>query len=553
MRQLLRQICSTLLSPLGILALSICVSLILYAPYFGNTALVLVDDEVLVTRMKSISSFTDYLSALKSGWILDRQPLRDLSYWVDWQIFFTTGLWTFKLTNWLLWVGCIVIFWRILKQMRFKTTALLGSILFVILHPVTPIGITWLGGRKHILALFFILLATLFWIETASRSTKSLWRPMFAYLFWVASLFAHPIFILWPAWSLLVHRPNRNFTVTLSILASSIIFAVGYLNVSYYQSPQFIEFFGQAKIATESWLTVFYRLVVLGRAPIHIVFPFFPNFWPWDLSDPVFMWPGFLCGIASCSLLIISLMSLLKNKSRWSWKSPSSYLLLMYLPLAPVTIFFTHESGYDSYLLLGVVVFPLLFLSIRNFRQSALFSGWAQRLLFGVFSISQLSVSLAQVQGWNDRFSMAERMVEIRRRPFPLMVHARNVLIPKQHLDLAFESAVEAYKQDPNEANLGEVLAISILQNQNLKENQKRERILSFSPGSIDYYYLALAHFRKTEDNPSFQEIMDRLCSRSFRRTIKAKISNLEMYSFLLESHNKERIPDEECLNKFVY
>ncbi|MEI7973552.1 MAG: hypothetical protein WCH11_04210, partial [Bdellovibrio sp.] len=257
-------------------------------PHFSNRELVLFDDQVLVTRMQDIKSFKDYLVLYTSGRVIDRQPLRDASYILDWNLTRSTGAWTFKWTQWLIWGVCLTLFSRILVLISTRPWPHFLYLFFVGLHPVTPIVSAWIGGRKHLLAVVFVLAATFFWlqiIKSKEGESKLVRLGSLAILCWAVGLMAQPIILFWPLWAYLVFPKPRRTALPLIIVSLALGALVGIWNWNYYHSNEFLNFFGQMKTIPESFQTFFFRFVVWGRSIIHILFPFFPNFWPWDLGD----------------------------------------------------------------------------------------------------------------------------------------------------------------------------------------------------------------------------------------------------------------------------
>lgn len=153
---------ATLLFVLGL-------SFSIHFPHFFNRELVLYDDQILVTRMQNVQSFEDYLQLYTSGRVIDRQPLRDLSHVVDWKLSRASGIWTFKWTQWIFWALCLCVFSRILVLISVTPLTHFLSVVFVSINPVTPIVSAWLGGRKHLLAVFLTLLATWLWLHATKH------------------------------------------------------------------------------------------------------------------------------------------------------------------------------------------------------------------------------------------------------------------------------------------------------------------------------------------------------------------------------------------------
>ena len=522
------------------------VSLLFYAPEFQNRDLVMFDDLMLVMRVKNVNSLSDYVALWRQGRVIDRQPLRDLSYIVDWKLSKALKIWTFKITQWVVWMLCLGILLKLLDFFWVKRFWMWMAVFWVGLHPVTPILVAWLGGRKHLLSCFFVLLASWIWLLNLRTEKKFLkWAAVGA---WVCSLLCQPISLLWPAWAFLVdHRSRRSLTLLSVFAILTGIFA--WWNWSYYQSDEFMRFFGQSKVVSESWNTVFYRFVIWGRAVLHVIVPFFPNFWPWDLSDPWFEGLGFVSGLVVAKTTFFLAQRL--------WKDPksnlvSSFWIFSFLPILTVTLRMTGQSGYDPYLACGIFASGI---GLGVYGES-----WARRLketlqqaapnwsdfknssnrgqlylvslahrwlntprkflliFMGAFVVWFLCFSTwLQVQGWNNGITMTERMLEIRRRPIPLVNYARLISLPKKDMEEARKLSAEAYSQDPKEIYLGYVLGSAITGDSNLTDNQKTQLLNTYDPPSA-WYHLLRAQFFLEKDESEFKKSLQRLESLNPRR-----------------------------------
>jgi hypothetical protein len=80
-----------------ILYLIFAVAFLLYSPLIFHGAITSYDDTMLMLPLKLVRSATDYFDALRTGAVLDIQPVRDLSFFID----LSLGGW-FYLTNFLI-------------------------------------------------------------------------------------------------------------------------------------------------------------------------------------------------------------------------------------------------------------------------------------------------------------------------------------------------------------------------------------------------------------------------------------------------------------------
>ena len=104
--------------------------------------------------------------------LIDVQPIRDVSLLADIFLLHHFGLKTFHLTNFIIWLG-ILILTMILLSRLFRLTEI-HYIVFALFsaHPVFANSVAWISARKHLLAAFFILGATLSWVRTLQRESN---------------------------------------------------------------------------------------------------------------------------------------------------------------------------------------------------------------------------------------------------------------------------------------------------------------------------------------------------------------------------------------------
>lgn len=174
----------------------------IYLPQTYNKQLFIQDDEYILAP---ITSAKDFISIYK-GEVIDAQPIRDLSYWIDFKLQPIFHFSTFKMTNLLIWYFCFLLIHFLL--LAFKETynlsvsgiACLIIAALVLLHPSMSIPIAWISSRKHLLAFFFILLATIFHLKFLKSGSK--WYFAFSQFAYVFSLLSHVIYAPWCLWVL---------------------------------------------------------------------------------------------------------------------------------------------------------------------------------------------------------------------------------------------------------------------------------------------------------------------------------------------------------------
>lgn len=185
------------------------VTLIIYGKLLPKTDLLVRDDRWLTGPLKSVHRFSDWWAAIRSAEIPDFQPVRDLSYWIDWRVADIFGISPlFHISNTIIWLVCLALIWKIARLsidvIEPKEQWISGLVVLIVaIHPVCVEAVAWISGRKHLLSLAFTLAATLtvvqFTSETkyAGNRTK-VWLAPFFYAF---AVFSQPINLLWPIWA----------------------------------------------------------------------------------------------------------------------------------------------------------------------------------------------------------------------------------------------------------------------------------------------------------------------------------------------------------------
>jgi protein O-mannosyl-transferase len=168
---------SPLFGKLGI-ALFLLLQLILYGPIIYEQPLLKFDDQGVVVPLKDLHAWQDYRAALKEGKILDRAPIRDLSLWIDWQIAKIFHARPFHATNLVLWLGILLLFYRLRNKFSSPFLGAWGiALALYAFNPIMVDSVAWASARKHLLSAFFTLAATTYLID---RGPPFSWRNILA-------------------------------------------------------------------------------------------------------------------------------------------------------------------------------------------------------------------------------------------------------------------------------------------------------------------------------------------------------------------------------------
>lgn len=344
------------------------------------------DAKVILDNLYSAGGVSGYLKNLFTLQTIDFQPLRDLTLSLDIWAFYKLKVNTFVFQNALWWIGSLgilsVILRKIFADVSEVTRALLISCLGV--YPLYSPVISWGMNRKHLIALFFITLATLQVLKAGRRTL-----PIIAY--YLLSLLAQPIHLLWPLWAAYFYfqekklKENLNTFIGLGIVFISLVT----INTVYYTTSTAYKFHYTDKTA-DIW-NIPDKVLALGHYIFQLLFPYFLSF-KYDLSH----W-SVLTGIII--LPVIAIIVLRKKNSR-----VLTWCLLGFLPL--IMVLNDPHVISDAYLLLPGIASLLLFIELvrGNFSRY-----WLVLPLVAWTGLTAWDSSL-----WNGRLTLARAGFENR-------------------------------------------------------------------------------------------------------------------------------------------
>lgn len=220
-----------------LLALWIALQAIVYAPLFRQDPLLNRDDLDLIEPLKQVSGLGSYFSGIAEGRIFDVAPVRDLTFKANLLAAGIPVLGGFHFWNSVIWSLCALLVFLILRAKNFSPTAVYASILLLACHPAMVNTVSWVSARKHLLAAFFILVATAAVVTGRPRRHRTAWITFCYFL----AVFSQPIVLLWPLWWLLFLRTEEKKSwreALLSIAPLTPILAVAAaVNAWYYSGP----------------------------------------------------------------------------------------------------------------------------------------------------------------------------------------------------------------------------------------------------------------------------------------------------------------------------
>ncbi len=389
--------------------------------------------------------------------VLDFQPLRDLSLFVDVLLQRHLGVGTFHLSNVLLWLcGCLLVY-RILSRLSDEYLGLGWTAVFA-LHPAFSNAVAWVSARKHLLAFDFIALATLLLIRQSDRpGWKDGVKGGLAYLL---SILSQPITLLWPVWAAahvcLQGTKDLARRLLVPVACGVPMVALGVVNYIGYSGAQ-----SRGKLVGDVEGTLGVALLALGRAFANLAFP---------VSLATSYYPGSplnLVGLVSLGLFGAAAVKLLGPKDATRW------LLLMLIPHLLLSVKMSNIFLFDSYLLTG----GLGFFAVLASASRLLSSGRSRQVLWAalvVLSVAGLFASRSIAQTWRSEAALWAHAAKVEPTPNAIAKHAY-YLAQEGHTDEAFRMALRLKEWSPGHPECGLVLANAVFLDARRSPAQKLE------------------------------------------------------------------------------
>lgn len=304
----------------------------IYGPLAAQNPVLSRDDRTLLAPLRSLASFAAYPAAVRAGRILDLEPLRDFSLWLDLRL----GGHTLHFTNLVLWAAICLTLWALLRATGRPEGVAAAVTLGFAVHPAFVGSVAWISARKHLLACLFTLLATLFLERLCNGARRR--NAAAAVVAYALALLSQPIALLWPLWAMLrasfAPRERRRPALAVALCCAPLLAVAGALNLAYYRGAYTRG--GAAKFVEAGPLD---SLRALGRSFFNLALPVRLAA-AYDAASPL----G-LVGLAALLLAAAAALILLGRRA-------ALWLAFFAFPLAPVTVRMTNIFVSDTYLLL---------------------------------------------------------------------------------------------------------------------------------------------------------------------------------------------------------
>lgn len=491
---------------------TICVALffcsLAYIRIISDPSPVNPDFQYLIQSLSETSSPFDYFLKLFRFQTLDFQPIRDLTFFIDIGIHRLTNWNSIIFQNVLWWVLSGAILVRLLQRRGFETQVSCLMVLGFLLYPLFVSTISWGFARKHIVAFFFILLAT----DEVEKEDGKLSR---VYFFYILALLAHPIHILWSVWA--VWKRKVQLKKYLPLIAVSVAFII--LNKIYYSTSEvFLAHFPDLSLQS---LHPPDMILALSHYFSQIFFPYFLSFR---------YYPGLYSDIAG--LLVITGISIVLLK----YKKDRSWILLVAGPL--VMTLSNPGVRYDTYLLLPAAG---ILLSLPPLQPNK-FLPWilsGMILFWGAFTFSETKF-------WTDEIAFTMRNFERQ----PSCKTARDALLSHYENEVTSPQELRAFiyrEKCSGDGITGKTLLVLqsylLFYEEDLPQEKRLERLRELSQKDFFPWVVMVAYqIRNGEKEEARAELKNLLSiwkSAKFRREYSPIVARY-VYPFCQDEKNDE-------------
>lgn len=439
----------------------LCLTFGTYFQIIQKDTILAYDDNLLLSSLRGVHSFSDYLQKIYNGIILDVQPIRDISYWIDFKLFdLFGGHYSFHFTNVLILLGCCWLFFQILRYFDIPNKLTFFLVLFFALNPNTSGVAAWIAARKHLLSAFFIFWATLYYLR--HQNSFNLKKTFLLSLLYSLSVLSQPISLLWVIWVIGWHWINKNKNIlTLAVPFFSLFVLFFGLNFWYYKIiyAQKVTLFSKFSSLTNYDLGN--PLLALGRYFYQVIIPFG--------ALPTSHYPGSVENIIGLIFLVIFPLLIFKVHKD---KTKALWILFFTLPLTIVTFNMTNIFCSDTYLLGGSIGFYLaIALLLKDLQQKRLFT-----IVFGIYTLFVIIYNYNYVQIFQDENKLWTYSFNKEPTPQTAGVVSSN-LIKESRFYESFKVIEKVQDLWPNHPFLSQMIAENIFFNNRLTNSKKIEEL----------------------------------------------------------------------------
>jgi hypothetical protein len=523
--------------------------------YWGpihNPRMTSFDDGYLITPVRHLKSLEKYFQLRRQSVVLDLQPVRDLSYYLEGRFEDVFHVQNSQLVNLLLWIGSISVLFQILNFIGRNRWINLMLASIILVHPIAVNSVAWPSARKHLLSAFFVMLAT----KSSLGAVRGSWRKRSIWLYFFLSCLSQPINCLWPIWLGIRARTKPKLKAVFLISAGISFFTVVF-NFYYYNLGNYKILNGLGKIGFQSRVNsgISLRLLALGRDCFQFLIPIHSSVGPYTEQSPSNTFGLILLGVVVIIIYLNRAKSLL-----------NLWLVLFACPIFMMVAPLTEHLGWDTYLLTPLLmVGPWLSQAYMNSSHNVIksFSGRARLftlcfanyfwILCAFTLILFASLSHDTASHWTDDLDMWQFSRETEPSELNLSAlanyhidHTKNYLLAKKYL-------LELLELNPDSPRLGYPLGQLIFEG--ARSNEEAGAMLKkFKINNIWYfYYQALqesseGHYFKAEKK--LRDILN-INQGLFLFNIYPKIPEF-LASWMYTCQRAQKSDCNEFLNKII-
>ncbi len=484
----------------------------------GSGDAICTDDDWLLNSVRKFKSLNDYFSSYFQYGTLDRQPVRDLSIYIDDAISSWIGFPIFRITNVAIWVISLFIFQRILALFAWPSIWIQGILLYIGTHPVAVNSVGMFASRKHLLSVFFTLCIFYFILKFSRTSQQLSWRQATLILFcYLLGCLSQPLQVLTPLGFIFFIDNKKEFILRNKKIIFGFILIAGAIlldNYLYYASEVYAKTVGYSKFAVQHG--VLKRFFIYGRSFFQVVFPGYPSILPYELGK-IKDWIGWIFLFIFALILLMLRLKKGKMVERFFWPKISGAILLFFLPLLVVTIRVTIQGGWDTYLLFSLFAWAIFLKEIyaATVQESLAQSGiWTRRAVAGIAAgaISfNTTISYQHAQYFISPEKVFQRMSILEHSNLYRMMYAHvRINNHPDQVDEIYQDALQVYESDPRTANLGYVLGRSLVYTGLLSSSDKFSLWEKLEVPSFWWHYWKAVFYVKQAQPERANEIMTR-------------------------------------------
>lgn len=374
-------------------------------PLLKHDPLLYRDDQALIQGVAESPDLITYGKNVLDGKLLDIQPVRDLSFYINLKLLRTFGYGGFHLLNLFIGLALLLALRALLLELKFEDQAVLTVILLVALHPLLNTAMAWVSNRKHLLSMFFVLL----YLRDFLKHDRVRVRGM-GYFF--LSLLSQPITIFFPfiiiGYKKFQKKKNPDIVDAISCLASVAFFV---LNIQLYETLNAADTVGMRSSVSVPFGV---SILNLARSAVQVLLP---------TTFAVMYDPGNTLSLIGIPLSVLVLYGLIK----WRPEQRDMYLLLF---LAIGTLFPVLKWGpRDAYLIFSLMATAAIIVSVTSLK-------WKRQTRYVVpIVISILAFqSFRFTRMWENDFKLSLKSVEFEGGADNLYIFATmaNLFYPKK-------------------------------------------------------------------------------------------------------------------------